>query len=192
MFRKKNKSVLLVSSMHDSIETDNENNKPAIVCYYNSTKSGVDVLDMKCANYAANRRTRRWPVAVFYTILNIASVNSFILFMCFKENPIITRLKFVNELAMALITPYLENRIKTPNLRRVIRDEILKIISKNSEMDNEPNATIPSDRLDGNRKTCHICPAKKERKTAYKCIKCSKPICMECSRKVCLQCAKDY
>lgn len=63
---KRNKAVILVSSMHHSIETGERKNKPEIVCYYNKTKAGVDLLDMKCAIYSSSRRTRRWPLAVFF------------------------------------------------------------------------------------------------------------------------------
>nr|CAH7763977.1 unnamed protein product [Callosobruchus chinensis] len=59
----KNKSVILVSSMHH--EKGNDDCLPEIIEYYNSTKGGVDLLDQKCANYCCGRRTRRWPLAVF-------------------------------------------------------------------------------------------------------------------------------
>nr|CAH7768586.1 unnamed protein product [Callosobruchus chinensis] len=47
---KKNKAVLLVSSMHHG-ESNGPSGKPVIIEYYNNTKGGVDALDEKCAVY---------------------------------------------------------------------------------------------------------------------------------------------
>lgn len=55
----KNKAVALISSMHQTGLIDEEKNKPEIVCFYNKTKCGVDLMDMKCATYASNRRTQK-------------------------------------------------------------------------------------------------------------------------------------
>lgn len=187
---KKNKAVILISSMHHKIDTNLIDDKPEIISYYNSTKSGVDVLDLKCANYSSNRRTRRWPLAVFYTTINVASVNSFILYTCFSDNPILSRFKFVKQLAKELIEPHLHRRLAIPNIRRDVKYLIEKILDKEPE-NQEQQAGPPSDRLE-KRKTCSICPSKKDRKTAYKCIKCAQPICLECSRKVCLNCSTKF
>ena len=76
---KKNKAVFLLSTMHHTPYTDVRSGKPEIISFYNATKSGVDTLDQKCSNYSANRRTRRWPLAVFYHIMAEASSNAFTL-----------------------------------------------------------------------------------------------------------------
>ena len=47
---KKNRCVLLVSSMHHS-QLIEENGKPEIINFYNDTKGGVDALDQRCATY---------------------------------------------------------------------------------------------------------------------------------------------
>lgn len=57
---KKNKAVIIISSMHHSIEVDPENGLPEINSFYNLTKGGVDVMDEKCVKYSCSRRTRRW------------------------------------------------------------------------------------------------------------------------------------
>lgn len=54
----KNKNVILVSSKHDQgvIDTDSgDQNKPEIITYYNSTKSGVDVVDELKGEYSVSR-----------------------------------------------------------------------------------------------------------------------------------------
>lgn len=76
---KKNKAVILVSSLHHSAEIDEKSKKPEIILHYNRTKGGVDAVDFKCSNYSCSRRTRRWPMAVFYRILVMAAFNLFII-----------------------------------------------------------------------------------------------------------------
>lgn len=88
---KKNKAVILMSSMHYTSDIDEKTHKPEIICYYNKTKCGVDLMDMKCAIYASNRRTRRWPHALFCRILNVCGVNAYILYLCYKDAPIVSR-----------------------------------------------------------------------------------------------------
>lgn len=80
---KKNKNVLLISSMHyaDSIDQDTgEQAKPEIITYYNKTKGGVDTVDKLCAVYNVARNTRRWSMVVFFSLLNVAGINSQIIY----------------------------------------------------------------------------------------------------------------
>lgn len=84
----KNKQVVLLSSMHDDDAVDNDVNsptygKPEIILFYNSTKGGVDTVDKYKEQYFVARTSNRWSMAVFYSLLNIAGLNSFIIF---KQN----------------------------------------------------------------------------------------------------------
>lgn len=85
----KNRAVVLLSSMHHNAQTDEETKKPEIILFFNSTK--VDSLDQKCAGYSTNRRTKRWPTAF---ILNISSVNAFVIHYSFRDNLKQPRLQF--------------------------------------------------------------------------------------------------
>ncbi|XP_034533106.1 LOW QUALITY PROTEIN: uncharacterized protein LOC117807812 [Notolabrus celidotus] len=90
---KPRKSVALLSTMHPtvSIRSDRKR-KPETVTYYNVTKVGVDVLDQMALQYTIKGGTRRWPVAVFYNILDMAVINAHVLFKAaprapFREEP---------------------------------------------------------------------------------------------------------
>nr|CAH7724714.1 unnamed protein product [Callosobruchus chinensis] len=77
----KKKAVLVLSTMHfdDAIySTTDEGGKPEIVTFYNMTKGGVDVLDQPCHNYDVSHSTRRWPMVLFYDLLNVTAVNAFV------------------------------------------------------------------------------------------------------------------
>ena len=77
---KRNKAVILVSSMHDSGVMDEATKKPEIILDYNMTKGGVDTCDKMCASYSVSCVTRRWPLAVFYILMNIADINSWVIY----------------------------------------------------------------------------------------------------------------
>ncbi|KAI3372472.1 hypothetical protein L3Q82_022962, partial [Scortum barcoo] len=53
--------------------------KPIIILDYNKNKGGVDNLDKLTASYTCQRMTRRWPMVVFYNILDVSAYNAFVL-----------------------------------------------------------------------------------------------------------------
>ena len=69
---KRSKFVLLLSSLHHNSNIA-ESGKPEIGEFYNKTKAGVDALDQKVRHYTTYRKTYRWPLAVFYNILDISA-----------------------------------------------------------------------------------------------------------------------
>ncbi|XP_046399025.1 piggyBac transposable element-derived protein 4-like [Ischnura elegans] len=62
---KRNKAVLLLSSIHHDKKIDSKTNKPAIIMDYNRGKIGVDIVDKMCSSYNCQRNTNRWPVVIF-------------------------------------------------------------------------------------------------------------------------------
>lgn len=64
----KNKNVLLLSILHyDEIDK-------------NSKLSWVDAVDKLCAAYGWVENSRQWPMVIFYALLNIAGINSIIIY----------------------------------------------------------------------------------------------------------------
>ena len=125
---KKNRAVLLISSMHHTKETDTETGKPEIIAFYNTTKGGVDSLDQKYVTYSTSRRTCRWSMAIFFGILNITSVNAHILYSAFRDNAAIKRFDFMKGLAIQLIQPYLYERLVNTKLPKTLRSSISSIL----------------------------------------------------------------
>lgn len=58
---KKNKIVLVLSSLHHTKDVNESTKKPEIIMYYNKHKGGTDAFDQKCHHFTTSRRTRRWP-----------------------------------------------------------------------------------------------------------------------------------
>ncbi|CAK6973186.1 piggyBac transposable element-derived protein 4-like [Scomber scombrus] len=99
---KPRKNVALLSSMHQSVSIGSDpKKKPETVSFYNSTKFGVDVLDEMARLYSVKGATRRWPVAVFYNLLDMAAINAHILYQkCLSSN--VARRAFILQLAKEL------------------------------------------------------------------------------------------
>lgn len=73
------KAVLLMSFMHTQASVT-EGGKPEIIKLSNKTKGAVDTFDQMCAKYSCWRKTERWPLCLFYTIINAAVISSWIIY----------------------------------------------------------------------------------------------------------------
>ena len=49
---------------------------PETVDFYSKTKCDVDVADQMARQYSVKAGTRRWPVTVFYNVLDLAGINA--------------------------------------------------------------------------------------------------------------------
>ena len=69
--------------------------------FYNATKYGVDVLDQMARKYSMKAGSRRWPVQVFYNVLDLAAINSWVLYKeCTEKN--LPRREYILQLAQEL------------------------------------------------------------------------------------------
>lgn len=71
---KPSKMVFLLSSCDEDAVINESNGKPEMILFYNETKRGVDTFDQMCSSMSSNRKTNRWPMAVFYSMLNIVGL----------------------------------------------------------------------------------------------------------------------
>ncbi|GFN86475.1 PiggyBac transposase uribo2 [Plakobranchus ocellatus] len=79
------KPVLAHSTCHDAgMETKTikgkQKTKPVLIFYYNKYMGGVDLSDKKIYHYAAERSTRRYWKKIFHNLIDIAILDSWILF----------------------------------------------------------------------------------------------------------------
>ena len=75
--------------------------KQEAVTFYNKTKCGVDIADQMARQHTVKAGTRRWPVAVFYNILDLACINAYVLYKK-KTGDAISRSNFMFQLATEL------------------------------------------------------------------------------------------
>ena len=169
---KKNKAVILLSTMHSDAAIHPVTNKPDIIMDYNSYKGGVDTVDKMCATYSVLRRTRRWPLVLFLQLVNIAGINSQILYNSLHiEDGHKYRRVFLKVLAMSLMKPHLSERATLQTLPSDIQRFLGKYKQPQEEHEEMPPAKI--------RGMCFCCGRQKNRVTTISCHTCQKPVCKE-------------
>ena len=101
---KKNKTVSLLSSLHVRPEiSSGEKKKPEIIRFYNQHKVGVDVFDQMSRLYSCHSASRRWPLAVWANMLDIAGINAHVIYnQCAGSTPVSRRV-FLTKLIHDLI-----------------------------------------------------------------------------------------
>ena len=128
---KRSKFVLLLSSLHHNSNIV-ESGKPEIVEFYNKTKGGVDALDQKVRHYTTYRKTHRWPLAVFYNILDISAYNAYVVFNIRPptqgiDNSSRARFKFLCSLGEQLLKPNMPLRARYSNGLNLPTKNALKV-----------------------------------------------------------------
>ncbi|XP_015121474.1 piggyBac transposable element-derived protein 4-like [Diachasma alloeum] len=179
---KKNKCAIAISSMHTSGAIDSgtgARNKPEVITYYNSTKGGVDSVDQMRGNYSVARCSCRWPLTVFFGLLDIVGINSWIIY---EENTgqTISCKEYLTGIAKDLTKPWMMKRIKVPTLSPDLRIMIRKFTGIRLSVGNVMSETL--------LKLCKYCPKKKYRKTTVECGICQSLICGEHTSRVCTEC----
>lgn len=182
-------AVLLLSSMHldDTIDTSTgEQQKPAIVTFYNATKVGVDLVDQLCERNNTARSTRRWPMVLFYDILNIAAINSLCVYSYHSAatGKHVRRVDFLKTLSWELIKPQIVHRSTIETLPREIRRRArLLVHTPEPELQEPPG---PS-----SRGRCYACGRKRDRTTRKWCVKCCKWMCIDHLKNICAECVEN-
>ncbi|KAM3603127.1 uncharacterized protein V6R79_016937 [Siganus canaliculatus] len=154
------KNVVILSTRHRSVTISKEQKrKPETVTYYNHSKVGVDVLNQMLRKYTVKASTQRWPVAVFYNILDMAIVNSWVLYRsCTNEK--ISRRDFMQQLALELRAEWMALKEPPPH-------EVLFLTAEEPE--------------ERRRMTCMVKSNCKQNKTFSRCLKCLSPVCGRCT-----------
>src|SRR6218665_3869168 len=76
-------SVNPLLTMHHDKAVDGPQQKPEIVC--NAPKSAVDNMDHLACIYSCKRKINRWLTVLFFNMLDMAAIASFVIWMC--SNP---------------------------------------------------------------------------------------------------------
>ncbi|XP_066253023.1 piggyBac transposable element-derived protein 4-like [Euwallacea similis] len=187
---KKGKNVLLFSALHHDrkIDTDtNELKKPEVITFYNFTKGGIDVVDELSGTYSVSRNSRRWPLTLFYSILNSAAINAMIIWKSNNNDKTskLPRRKFLKELGLSLVNEYREKRQENPHVRRELRRQIAET---SGSSDGQGIRGDPSAKRQKVSRRCCLCPRKADRKSFYTCHSCNRYICMDHCSFTCDEC----
>ena len=70
---------MLMSTMHISKREEiGSETKPEVIMYDNSAKGTVDTVDQLVRSYSTKRTTLRWPMAIFYNMVDVSALNALI------------------------------------------------------------------------------------------------------------------
>lgn len=177
---KKNKFVLVLSSLHSTAEIDQNNQKPSIISFYNNTKGGTDCFDHMCHEYTVARKTLRWPLRFWYGMLDQEAINDMILHNFNTANANLPRRDFLKILIKALIEPQLRVRLQIPTLRRELRVSIAKMLELSSSPRSPKNMKYHC---------CCFCPRVADKKTKTRCFSCRRSICENHRNVLCSLCS---
>jgi hypothetical protein len=184
---KRNRCVILLSSLHYGREVEvGPQQKPLIIHDYNSAKGGVDQMDQNVEEFSVRRKTNRWPVLVFYNILDVACNNAYIIGR--TNGNVSSRKMFLKNLSEQLAYPYMMERMRLPSLkldtmaclRIFLRQEagIKSVMNRAGDSYNMPRRCEVCRK--SSRDACSICQSvvcasHKVTVKVVKCLACSSP-----------------
>lgn len=201
---KKNKSVVLLSSMHMTGEVEaTQSAKPEKSKYYNKTKGGVDTMNKMLGEYTVKRRTLRWPLAFFYNMIDVAGLASYKMYR--EHNPQFKkkdqRRRFLKDLAYQLCMPSIEARSTNRMLMRshflrgaveIVHGRRIMTLLEAASTHQVPHGSRGATPIVG---SCYICrdQKRKQRKTLKSCVVCVQPVCHEhsVSKTTCITCENE-
>lgn len=197
---KRKKPLILMSTFHqnDNLVSNTTTNLSIINDSYNKFKCGVDLVDQVINSSTVQRKTNRWPVNLFYFILNIALTNSYTL--CKKLgiiNASTLKRDFMEMLAMELCISFVVNRdysrldLLHRNDAKLFVDKYNSLFSTSIELNF--NKSVLNDSTNVTKGYCSKCleiglKKNKLSKTESKCVKCNNIICKRHSSEICNDC----
>jgi len=161
---KRSKNVLLLSTMHSGVQiSSGEKKLPEPIMFYNKTKAGMDVADQMARMYSTRAATRRWPVHVFYNILDLAGLNAFIVYKeCTKSR--LSRHDFILKLCTELSG----------------KQDIFHLPGNGGA--DEGQGQLEQAEQGSSRRKCKVRKHCKGNHTSKKCVECKSWVCGKCVR----------
>jgi len=119
-----------MSTLHRNAEiSTREDKKPSMILEYNATKGGVDNLDKVTGSYSTKRMTARWPLVIFYNIIDVSACNAFVIWTEilpeWNMSKLYKRRIFLEELGKSLVVPHIQRRQhmpRTPVTAAIVRE----------------------------------------------------------------------
>ncbi|CAB3262494.1 unnamed protein product [Arctia plantaginis] len=125
--------VYMLSSCDAGAVINPTTGKPEIIIFYNQTKGGVDTFDQMCSSMFSSRKSNRWPMTMFYGILNIAFINSYLIYtykVLSKQEKPLNRREYMKRVSTKLSKPWMRSRLAIPTLSRRLRENIENILPR--------------------------------------------------------------
>ncbi|KAF6198570.1 hypothetical protein GE061_008318 [Apolygus lucorum] len=121
----------LVSTCHKGQALKNGSGKPQVVLDYEATRGAVEAFLGNCNKMTTNRKTFRWPLTIFYHMIDMAIQNSYVVyyhnFLAKRLDPkqrALSKLDFALTLVRQMSDAWMRSRLETPimsSLKSMIR-----------------------------------------------------------------------
>jgi len=186
---KRRKNVVLLSTQHHRPHVSSDG-KPEMVHFYNETKGAVDTLDHLVANFSCGRKTNRWPLNVFFFLLDIAAFNAFVLSS--QRQPVFSninrqRRRSLETLAACLVDQCTVSRTsdwEATNGNGISNSQYESAVERGYVGKKRRSShSISSSSGLGN---CFLCNVRKRSRNS--CVKCDRHVCKEHSSFICRKC----
>nr|CAH7742043.1 unnamed protein product [Callosobruchus chinensis] len=153
------------------------------------TKGGVDVVDLLKSYYDVSRISCRWPLTIFFSLLNIGAINGQIIHHS-NTGIKMERKDFLKSLAFHLMRPHQIKRFSVPNLPIDLKMSIKRIakIEDESSVSQKDAPSVSADQSS----FCAFCPRRANKKTKKYCHQCRRPICPTHTVFTCGDCAQEH
>lgn len=171
---KRNKNVLLMSSCHSSNEIyhQRDDKLPQVIHEYNQEKGGTDLMDSCIEDYSVKRKTNRYPLVLFFNMIDIAIHNSYIIYCeSNTSEKKCTKRKFMKTVALQLSEKHIKKRMNNPKVYGKIKSSLDLLGFTKKETSNFSTS------LSSAPKKCQFKGCR--RSTRVKCDSCSLIICSE-------------
>lgn len=184
------KPVTMLSTAHDPRKTTTvlRKNKdgtrvdvpcPVVVAEYNSSMGGVDRFDQMRECYAIGRRSVKWWHRIFYFLIDLAIINSFVLWKlnkgCEKEEQLSYRIRLARQLIAGFTSRKRRGRPASFLGKRGCVPEDVRLVKVGNHLPVKNT----------NYRRCRMCSTKSnEKRTKFVCTACDVPLCVDpCFRK---------
>lgn len=160
--------MILLSSSHCSASIDEltgDQRKPVMITDYNRSKGGVDTLDENVETFSCRRKTCRWPLLLFYNLLDVAAYNAYVVML--KNGYRGSRSDFLRHLTLQMARPMMLFRAQQQRVSSNSKTCIRAVCNLVPEM---PTA---SSSVTSNPGHCKLC----RKSTRLRCDECSRFCC---------------
>jgi len=143
----------------------------------------VDMLDQMYARYTVQPETRGGTMAMFYGMINIATVNALVIFSnnISKDQPDkkIKRKQFLFRITHDLLTPFVTQRYKLSTLPRNIKTAIVMCRFVSDSEENTMQDPEDCEAISRKQRHCHVCRRSRDVKTQFVCKGCGHYVCKD-------------
>ena len=180
---RRNRQVLLRSSSHGRgiISSDDPANRPEMILDYNVGKGGVDQLDENLGEFSCLRKTVRWPLLVFFNMVDVSCNNSFLHMK--RDGYLKSKKVFMRNLSIQLVENFAKSRHE---INRSFSRSITAAAELFGFLPDRPTLVRNNQRSTGRCLTCSIvsrarcdscrnfiCPRHKVKTSSCLCLHCS-------------------